>query len=206
MLQLDLLENSLKKRWNHTYNWQGHKQNDLWDSKTKFIYHARSFRELFSLCNNFDSELKNYAYNRWYNFWSAQGVEQIFSSYENVVPSKNRYNKLVDFTIDNTPFDHKSSVYPNGFNKPIDYAKKNEPELIGWLYKNQSQEGRKHFKNRLFLIFFDTINKEHWKLKAEVSLIQQSIDKYLKCFSIENLYTFDFGEGEVVSGIIWVIK
>ena len=68
----------------------------------------------------------------------------------------------------------------------MDYAKNNPAELIQWLYSNQSQEGRKHLKNRLFLVLVDK-NKEHWKLKAEISLLKKEKDQkdfkeaYLVC-------------------------
>lgn len=32
-MNLQLLEHSLKKRWDHNYDWKGNKQNDIWDAK-----------------------------------------------------------------------------------------------------------------------------------------------------------------------------
>ncbi len=206
MINLDLLEKSLKKRWPIAYNWMGSKQTDTLDIKTKFIYTTRSFKELTNKINDLDVKIQNYALNRWYNFWSAKGVEQLFTTHQNVVANKNEYDKLIDFKLNGIPFDHKSSVFPVGFNNPLTYAKENEQELIKWFYKNQSQEGRKHLKNRLFVVFYNTANQEHWKLKAEISFIKIAIDNYITNFSTNKLYTFDFGEGKVLSGIIWVVK
>jgi len=54
-------------------------------------------------------------------------------------------------------------VFPKAFGKDYAYAKENKKELIEWLYNNQSQQGRKHLENRLFICIFDTKNGEHWK-------------------------------------------
>ena len=147
-MNLELLENALKKRWTHNYKW-GRKQSNEWDELTNFIYNTRTFSSLLEQIKHLDVNLQNYALNRWYNFWSAMGVEYIFSTHKIVVPNINRYDKLVDFKINNIPFDHITSVFPKGFGKPIGYAKKHKGEIIKWLYINQSQEGRKHLKNRL---------------------------------------------------------
>jgi len=206
MINLDLLENSLKKRWEIAYDWKGMKQNDVWDRTTRFIYNTRSFTTLSTKIEHLDERLKNYAINRWYNFWSAKGVEQLFADHTEVLPNKNKYDKFVDFHLKGIPFDHKSSVFPVGFKNTLGYAQKNEQELIDWFYKNQSQEGRKHFKNRLFVVFYDRINQDHWKLKARMTLIKEAIDTYVCNFSEKNLSTFHFGKGKTVANIIWVIN
>jgi hypothetical protein len=198
------IEKELKKRLDFPYKW-GRKQSDNWDTLTNFIYNTFSFDTLLKRIEYFDEDLQNYALNRWYNFWSAKAVESIFATHPNVEPNINIYDKLVDFKINNIPFDHKTSVYPKGYGKPIVYAKKNKIDLIEWLYKNQSQEGRKHLKNRLFIVLYAT-NGEHWKLKSEISLLKLHIDVYCKNFSPDNLITLNFGHGEIFSDIIFVTK
>ncbi len=148
--------------------------------------------------------LKDYALNRWYNFWSAMAVEYMFTSHENVIANKNSFDKLMDFTINGIPFDHKTSVFPKGFNHSLQYAKENERELIQWLYDNQSQQGRKHLKNRLFIILYDK-NGEHWKKKSEIILMKKYIDQYVNNFQKNQLLKFDFGEGIIYSDIIWIM-
>ena len=133
-------------------------------------------------------------------------VENIFVSHSNIQANINRRDKLVDFKINAIPFDHKTSVFPKGFDKSYSYARKNEKGLIQWLYSNQSQEGRKHLKNRLFVVLYNGENHEHWKMKAEIRLLKSAIDQYLKNFSENKLYKLDFGDGEVLSDIIWVEK
>jgi hypothetical protein len=199
------LENELKKRWNHPYKW-GRKQEDDWDKKTDFIYKTYSYKTLLVRIATFNGALQDYALNRWYNFWSAMAVEAIFTANDNVVPNNNVYDKLVDFTINNISFDHKTTVFPKGFNKSIDYSIKHKKELIQWLYDNQSQQGRKHLANRLFLVLIDTVSGEHWKMKAEIQTLKVAIDNYMRTFDSSNLTELDFGQGSVYADIIWLKK
>lgn len=205
-IDLQLLEHNLKMRLAYPYQW-GMRQSDDWDAKTNFIYTTRDFSVLEEKTKNFELQLKNYTYNRWLNFWSAVGVEQVFCSHQGVQPNLNYRDKLVDFKINTICFDHKTSVYPKAFAKPLAQAVHNKSELIQWLYENQSQQGRKHLKNRLFVVLYNTQNPaEHWKLKAEIALLKEKIDRYVLTFAPEGLTELDFGEGKVLSDIIWVIS
>lgn len=199
------IENELKKRVSLPYKW-GRKQNNDWDKKTNFIYTTFSFSTLLKNNEPLNQVLQEYALNRWYNFWSAMAVEFLFASHLKVKPNKNAFDKLVDFQIDAIYFDHKTTVFPVGFNQSYQYAKNNKKELIEWLYNNQSQEGRKHFKNRLFIVLFDKSNNEHWKMKAEIQLLKQEIDNYVKHFSIHNLTKLNYDNQAILSDIIWVEK
>lgn len=202
-MDLIRVETELKKRWQHPYRW-GRKQSNDWDAKTNFIYHIYNFEKLVEISQKFDSALKDYAYNRWYNFWSAMAVENIFANHALVTANKNRYDKLVDFQIDKVPFDHKTSIFPQGYSHKFGYAINNKPELIRWLYESQSKEQREHYHNRLFLVLYDEINLEHWKLKAEISILQKAIDSYIEHFSLRNLVQLNFGSSQTVSDIIWI--
>lgn len=44
-LDIDYIETQLKKRLQHSYNWQ-RKQEDLWDRQTSFIYKTQHWEEL----------------------------------------------------------------------------------------------------------------------------------------------------------------
>lgn len=205
MIDLEKLELQLKKRLKYPYTW-GRKQADDWDKITNFIYEIRRFSDLEVMISNLSPELKNYALNRWLNFWSAKGIEQIFTSQQNVVANKNEYDKLVDFTINGIPFDHKTSVFPKGFKKDFNYAYQNKRELIQWFYDEQSQQGRKHLKNRLFVVLFDRNSLEYWKLKVEIRFIKQQIEQYITNFSLNKLERFNFENEEILSDVIWIIK
>ncbi|TRX20523.1 hypothetical protein [Flavobacterium franklandianum] len=201
---MDLLrvETELKKRLIYPYKW-GRKQSDDWDAKTSFIYSTYTFEKLLEKTASFDEEVHNYALNRWYNFWSAEAVENLFSLHEKVTPNINKFDKLIDFTINKTCFDHKTTVFPIGFNQTVAYAKNNPAELIQWLYLNQSQESRKHLKNRLFIVLVEK-NKEHWKLKAEIKLLKSEIDTYVENFNSENLIPINLENNTILSDLIWV--
>lgn len=204
-MDLSRVELELKKRLPYPYSW-GRKQSDSWDKDTSFIYTTYRFEALLKKTERFDQPLKNYALNRWYNFWSAMAAEFIFTSHKKVTANKDVYDKLVDFQIENIPFDHKTSVFPKGFNQSFKYAKENKRELMNWLYKNQSQEGRKHLKNRLFIILYDNDEMQHWKMKSEITNLKTAIDNYIESFSVNSLIKLDFGEGAILSDIIWITK
>jgi len=204
---MDLLrvEKELKKRLSYPYRW-GRKQSDSWDRDTNFIYKTYTFESLLKKTEQFNQELRDYALNRWYNYWSAMTAEDIFTSHDNVEANKNIYDKLIDFKIIDIPFDHKTSIFPKGFGKSYEYAKEHKKELIQWLYENQSQEGRKHLKNRLFVVLYNDLEMQHWKMKSEIIQLKSSIDIYINNFSTKNLCKLDFGAGEVLSDIIWLQK
>tara|TARA_R110000787_G_scaffold109035_2_gene217517 strand:+ start:3969 stop:4607 length:639 start_codon:yes stop_codon:yes gene_type:complete len=209
-MNLVAIEIQLQKRLQYPYKWY-RKQNDTWDNYTNFIYNINDWDALISEISltvekyQLDKqELFYYAINRWYNFWSAMAVEKIFCSFPEIKPALNSRNKLVDFTINDIPFDHKTSVFPKGFNKDISYAKSHKRELINWLYENQSNQKRHHLKNRLFIIVYAN-NGEHWKLKAAISLLNKEIKNYVLNFNPTQLQKFIFTpQNETFSDIIWV--
>jgi len=211
-MNYDLLEKELKKRWDFEYTW-GRKQLNKLDELTNFIYETASFELLLEeieirFKNNSEYlALKNYTLNRWYNFWSAKGVEAIFCEHENVKPHSNSKDKYIDFYISTIPIDHKTTVFPKGFKKSIPYAISHKKELIEWLYKNQSKQQRSHFKNRLFIVLIDYENRhEHWKLKAEITWLKQLISSYLCTFDSQKLTKLTIENSTITADIIWAIK
>lgn len=204
-INLKLLERQLKERLHFPYVW-GRKQSDVWDKQTRFIYQIRSFSELQQRIEPLSEPLAHYALNRWLNFWSAKGIEQIFASHPKVIPHKNPYDKWIDFSIEGIDFDHKTSVFPKGFQHDLHYAQQHKTELIEWFYQQQSTQGRQHHKNRIFVVLYDQKHAEHWKLKAEITLIKNQIETHLNAFSTQHLEKFDFGNGTILSDIIWVIN
>ena len=207
-----LLEKELKKRLDFPYVW-GRMQTDNFDNNTNFIYKTTNFESLLAQIDaSFKHEanyleLKNYALNRWFNFWSAKAIEASFCEDKNVIAHKNSKDKYTDFFISKIPFDHKTTVFPKGFNKSVPYAKQHKRELIEWFYKNQSQQKRYHLKNRLFLIVLDYNNpKDNWKLKSEILWLQKIVSTYLSTFDTQNLESFNFQNQLVKSDVIWAIK
>jgi hypothetical protein len=208
---LILIESELKKRLAYPYKW-GRKQNDQFDKLTNFVYRISSFEDLLKEVETKFKKVKehknisNYALNRWYNFWSAQAVEKIFCSLPNVKPALDEKDRLVDFTIDGFTFDHKTSIYPKNFPYPIEEAIKKTDELIKWLYQNQSQQQRKHLKNRLFIVLYSSTG-EHWKLKSEISWLKERIEKYMKGFNSHFLLKFNLEpHHQTIADVIWAIR
>ena len=209
-LNLIHIEQQLKLRWDYKYVW-GRKQNNIWDGYTSYIYDTHNWEDLIPRMaqtvaeHKLDKhELFYYASNRWYNFWSAMAIEQLFTETKGVTAAKNNKDHEKDFYLHGKAFDHKTSVFPKGFCYDINYAKNNEQELIAWLYEHQSSQQRFHLKNRLFLIVHNA-NGEHWKLKAELSLIQKSIEKYVSSYHEDQLQKVIFAENKMaLSDIIWV--
>lgn len=205
------IEQELKKRLTYPYKW-GRKQNDYFDKLTNFVYKISDFDEVIrEINNNFKKDkehknISNYTLNRWYNFWSANAVEKIFCSLPNVKPALDEKDRLVDFTIDGVTFDHKTSVFPKNFPYPIKDAVKKTDELINWLYKNQSQQQRKHLKNRLFIVLYSS-DGEHWKLKAEIFWLRERIKKYMEGFNPNYLLKFSLEKNlYTLADVIWAIK
>ncbi|HET8808847.1 MAG TPA: hypothetical protein VFM65_01100 [Flavobacteriaceae bacterium] len=206
------IETELQNRWKYPYQW-GKRQNDEWDKFTNFIYETETWESLVEKMKNKTqihqldkNAFFQYAANRWYNFWSAVAVEKIFTEIRGVEPALNHKNRLVDFSIFGINFDHKTSVFPKGFGQTLHYAQTHTEEMLYWLYKNQSQQGRKHHENRLFIIVFNS-NGEHWKLKAEISWLKSKILDYVATFEASKLTKLEFPTGKTaVSDIIWAIK
>lgn len=209
---LENMEIELKKRCQYPYKWY-RKQNDQWDRYSKFIYKINSWETLVDRIatvvdeENIDGQqFFQYASIRWFNFWSAKAVEGIFAKNDYIEPVADEFDNEKDFYLFQIPFDHKTSVFPLQFQKSFDYAQNHKKELIEWLYRNQSSQQRHHLKNRLFIVVHNK-NGEHWKLKAELSMIQKIIMEYLSSFDPKQLYPIEFSNGQrALSDVIWVSK
>ena len=206
--RVDLLhvETQLKKRWSVDYKW-GRRQANIWDSQTNFIYTIPNFDDVLTkIATVFHSHshykaIRNYALNRWYNFQSSIAVEQIFNEHKRVRKVQYSKDREKDFYIDGIPFDLKTSVYPAGYDKPVDVAISDPTDLAKWLYVNQSKQARFHQANRLFLVLHKK-EGEHWKLKAELSWIKLLIDTYLDDYDETKLIQLKHSVGIVKTDII----
>lgn len=92
----------------------------------------------------------------------------------------------------------------------IDEACKHPEELMKWLYKNQSARlfGA---ENRLFLVLVDTKDmKQSWKMKRAFTLIEPTVNNYLKSFNAHSLkeikFTFNQKKYTSLSDIIFITK
>lgn len=160
-------------------NWS--MQNNLLDRKTKFIYDVRDFKTLQLLCNTTLSkeEDRQYAYHRWVNFFSSIYCEQLFCKY-GAKKVDNLKDKDKDIYIDDIPYDVKLTVYPITTAIKYDLETNNGIEgMIRWFYNNQSGEGRKHFKNRIFIVCGGDTQEERIKNKIRFLCLEQAIKKWM---------------------------
>ncbi len=173
---------------------------------TRFIYKVQKFDELQRKIEQFNQQdLRDYATSRWFNHWNTKAVQYIFANSGKVVPNQNEYGNLIDFSINNKVFESKVSIFPLKFGKSIEYAVENKKELLEWLYKNQPNQ-RDQSKNTLFVMVHDTLSKEHWKVKAELSLIKTEVENYFANYSEENLVELSINGTEIYSDIIFIIN
>ncbi|MBN2003213.1 MAG: hypothetical protein JXA21_07630 [Anaerolineae bacterium] len=211
MEKLSHYEHELKKRWAYPYQW-GQVQNNQYDALTQFVYEIGTFEDVIKEVEKRYAHapnamaLRDYAFNRWYNFWSARAIEQVFCSLEGVTPASNPRDRLVDFSIYGVRFDHKTSVFPRNFGHDLCYAINHPARLIRWLYTQQSRQKRQHYANRLFIVLYAT-GGQHWKLKAELTWLKTIIQGYVTDFDAQRLWRFTFSPGtETLSDVIWAIR
>lgn len=156
-------------------------QNNEQDRKTKFIYDVTDFDTLKLLCNTVLSkdEDRKYAYHRWVNFQSSIYCEQLFCKY-GAKKVENRKDKNKDIYIKDIPYDVKLTTHP--LSSEIKYNLKTEDGiegLIRWLYNNQSNEGRLHFKNRIFIVCGGETKEEQLNNKIRFLSIEEAIKNWI---------------------------
>jgi hypothetical protein len=208
-LNVAAIETELRKRTRYKYSW-GRKQNNAFDCLTNFIYRIDKFDALIQhiqseFHNHKDIKaIGNYAVNRWYNFHSAMAVEQLFCAHPRVKKFETSKDKFCDFYIDNIPFDHKTTVFPKQIVWNKSQCKLFPERLAKWLYDNQSNEQRQHFANRLFIVLYNK-NGAHWKMKAELTLLNNVINQYLDAFDANKLIRLSFPDKKtILTDLIWV--
>lgn len=183
------LQAQLQKRWSIPYYW-GKKQNNDDDACTNFIYHTPFFERVSQKISLLSSPLQNYAWNRWYNFWSAQSIENSFCTHSSFQRERDKTHRTTDFFWNGVPFDHKTSVFPKRFPHSFMFAKQNPHILVEWLYKNQSTQNRLHYENRFFVVLYSHSHPDHWKLKAELLNLHHTITHFLETFTLEQGVSF----------------
>lgn len=176
---MDKLEFELKKALTYlTSHWK--MQNNYNDYRTNFIYNITTFDEVVDKARDLDVEL-SYVMHRWYNFHTSIKCEEIFIKY-GAIKEENKKHKEVDIYINNTPFDVKLTVYPKKLSDhPFNIrTRQGKNAMIKWLYHNQSQQGRKHLKNRLFIVCNSMDGTDNIRLKCEFSKIENKIKLFMQ--------------------------
>ena len=173
------LEKELQKALNYiTPDWK--MQNNFNDSRSRFIYIVKTVDEVIAL-SKARGISHQYALHRWYNFNTSIYCEKLFLEF-GATKEANEKNKEVDIYINGVPFDVKVSVYPKALeNHPYDLTtREGKNAMIRWLYEHQSQQGRKHYKNRLFIICDGNTPEENLKLKSDFNQIREKIKLFIE--------------------------
>lgn len=157
-------------------------QNNFDDDRTRFIYTVKTVDEIISRCHG-DEALFQYALHRWYNYKTSKHCEDLFCL-EGATRVENSKDKEADIYIREIPFDVKLTVYSKKF--PTYPTKLNTRELKNamcqWLYEHQSQEQRKHMKNRIFIVCHGKDQLDSFRLKMDFDQIHEKIKQYLSYF------------------------
>lgn len=176
------------------------KQSNVLDRKTSFIYDIEDF-ESFSRVSNLllsKSEDVDYALHRWVNLQISNYCEALFCKY-GAIKVENKKDKEKDIFIDNVPFDVKVTNYPNTAYEKFDLKNiEDKNNLAIWFYNNQSQEGRKHLKNRLFVVCNGKDNDEKWKNRINLDLLENKIKNFMNNKEFVKLDLLDAIYGMVV--------
>ena len=182
----------IPKAINFIENFKWQVQNDKQDQDTGFIYYCTRIDQVIDLALANEVDL-GYSIHRWYNFNCSKQVENIFCEC-GATPYLNEKDHDIDLTIEGIPFDIKLSIISSAYNKPIDLTKrKDKNEYIEWLQQNASQEGRKHTKNKIYVICDKTQDKCDFeriraKTKAFMDYFMANIDKYMETSVCELIY------------------
>ena len=158
------------------------RQNNCFDKRSNFIYRVETVDECLQEARELGID-ENYVLHRWYNFHTSTRCEELFVKH-GAIKEQDPYNHDIDIYIDEIPYDVKLTVYPAKLEREgilLDLnTREGKNSLIRWMYKNQSQEGRKHLKNRLFLVCNAESDFEKLALKCEFDIIEEKIYNYFR--------------------------
>lgn len=188
-----------------TADWQ--MQNNFYDYRSNFIYIVKTVDEVIRMSKSRGISTK-YALHRWYNYNTSIYCEQLFVEC-GATKESDLKNKEIDIFINSVPFDVKVSVYPKALSDhPYDLTTRDgKNEMIRWLYEHQSQQGRKHYKNRLFIICDGKDAEENLRLKSDFEQIRNKIKLFMESTKngFNKLKVYDHGiEITVTSDIIYI--
>jgi hypothetical protein len=165
----------------------GRAQSDDWDAHSRFIYSIHSLHELRCETKRVAREaglpvedFARYVIHRWYNYHTHELALELFARHSRVRREPDVRHPTIDFYLDGEPFDLKLTRFPRTYEEGLDRARARPVELARWLYERQSQQGRHHAANRLFLVFHWAGAPERtWELRRDVELVACEIEAFL---------------------------
>lgn len=159
---------------------QWKRQNNIYDKRSNFIYYVETVDECLVKAREMGID-ENYVLHRWYNFHTSKYCEYLFVKH-GAKKEDNEFHHDIDIYINGVPYDVKLTVYPAKLERDNIYlnldSREGKNELIQWMFKNQSQEGRKHLKNRFFIVCNGASTEEKLAKKSEFDTIEQKIINY----------------------------
>jgi hypothetical protein len=165
----------------------GRVQGDAWDRASRFIYATQMLNALRRETKRVAAEMGlplrdfgRYVIRRWYNFHTHQAALDIILAHPRTRPEPDPFHHTVDFYLDEEGFDLKLTTLPKGFGHDLAYARAHPEELARWLYVHQSQQGRFHGANRLFVILHDGADPARtWELRRDFKQLKKAIRAFL---------------------------
>ncbi len=199
------LQKELRKRYLLPHTWH-YKYDAYLDAKSNFIYSNYNFDEIIEKTEKLSEDLRQYAINRWYNYWCDKGLYLIFTNHEIVTPNYNHYNEIETITIQEINFKIRSQVYPNQFARTLRYALLHKEELLYWLYRRIRKSNLHPLNNHIFVVFYQR-DGDHWKLKAELYWLRNIIFNYLDHFDLQKVVRLNIQDNITnYADIIWCVK
>jgi hypothetical protein len=121
-----------------------------------------------------------YVLRRWYNFQTHNAVLDMILAHPRTRPEPDPFHHTVDFYLDERGFDLKLSDFPRRYGHDLAYARTHPDDLARWLYQRQSQQGRYHAANRLYLVLHDARDPDRtWELRRDFERLERLVRVFL---------------------------
>ncbi len=177
-------------------------QNNFDDRRSRFIYSVNTYDEVVEQSETLGVDTR-YALHRWYNYKTFKECERLFAVY-GAVRERNSTHHSIDFYILGEHFDLKLTVYPAKLSyHPYDLTTRGgKNRMIQWLYEHQSQDGRKHLDNRLFIVCDGGSSYESLRLKSDFERIEQGIKKYMEYVKLHGFNYVDITDNDIIYSVV----
>lgn len=130
------------------------RQRDVLDRTTSFIYRCKTLSDVRKNCksSNLNNDTQSYALHRWKNFvrhdaWLDLTLATIPGARPFEDPKDRTRDLYLSLDSGETVFDLKVTRWPSRLEKSSSLQ-----QVAEWMYLNQSQQGRHHVENRLFVV------------------------------------------------------
>jgi hypothetical protein len=147
--------------------------------------------------------------HRWYNYHTHQAALDIILDHARTYPEKDPFHHTVDFYLDGVGFDLKLTRFPGRYGRDLAHARAHPGDLARWLYQNQSNQGRFHAANRLFVVLCDAVDPDRtWELRRDFGRLREAIHAFLDAPHLVRVQVTD-GKGQVShpsAGVVFGVR